>query len=307
MNIYRNSRVFISHICILFMSVLFSGFANSTENNASLIKMSQMALENGDPGSAIEHIEKALALEPTNADEIVLSGDIYCNKAQNSSMFSALKFAKKCIAQYETAVNLEPENIKALVSAVRFHMEAPSIAGGSEEKGKLFLERLTVLSPEDADTCRIQLFLRQDNINAALELAETLSEKGFNSARNQYDVAHFYRNSERYDKAAALFEPLTVWPETPENKWHVTDSLLQLGEILLINNSNVSKSIELIEKYKEKNTNPRDVHYFWSTWSLAKAYRAAGNSEKYTILVKKIKSENYKENKPFAKRFKAEQ
>lgn len=279
--------------------------ANPVQKNDSLIYLSRIAVDTGKIEMAVEHIEAALIQEPNTAEEIVLSGDIYCNQAQQSSMFSALGLAKKCIAQYEAAVNQFPENTHALVSAMRFYFEAPGFAGGSSKKGEELLARLDKLSPEDANTYRVFLLEKEGKSDAAMALADKLSQQQFQSARNQYELARFYRDKKQLAHAMPLYESLRNKPATLENKWYVNDSLLQLGEILLAEKQDIQRSIELMQEYKQKNNNPHDQHYFWSSWSLAQAYKANGNQDKYAQLVKQIQTEDYKKNPEFAKRFEA--
>ena len=274
--------------------------------NEALIYLSKIAMVQDDAEAAVEYIEQALALKPTNADEVALSGDAYCNLAQQSSMFAALKLAKKCIAQYEAAIALDEGHINALASAARFHQTAPGIAGGSSKKGEVLLEHLSTLSPEDANTLKVNLLNTEGDSETALRLADKLKEDKFTSAKNQYEIARFYRDKKRYRDARSLFETMSMHSITIDSKWYIDDSLLQLGELLLLENTDIPKSIALLEEYKQKNRNPFDVHYFWSSWSLAKAYHAAGEPEKYKDLVAKIRSEDYKRDKPFAKEFEAE-
>lgn len=276
---------------------------NPEQKNESLMYLGRIALVTGDANAAVEQIETALKLEPNTADEIVLAGDIYCNQAQQSSMFSALGLAKKCIAQYEAAVQQFPEDTHALVSAMRFYFEAPGFAGGSSKKGEELLARLNKLSPEDANTYRVFLLEKEGKSDAAMALADKLSQQQFQSARNQYELARFYRDKKQLAQAMPLYESLRNIPATVENTWYVNDSLLQLGEILLAKKQDIQRSIQLMEEYKQKNSNPHDQHYFWSSWSLAQAYKANGNTEKYALLVKKIQTEDYKKNPEFAKRF----
>lgn len=278
---------------------------NPAQKNDSLIYLSRIALDTGDTETAVKHIEEALRFEPTTAEEIVLSGDIYCNQGQQSSMFSALGLAKKCIAQYEAAIKNSPEDANALLSAIRFYLEAPGVAGGSTKKGKELLERLSSVSPEHANTYQVFWLDNNDAPETAMKLADELREKPFKSAQNQYELARFYRDKKLYAKAQPLFEALASQPATPHNKWYVNDSLLQLGEILLAEKQDIQRSIELMEQYKQKNSNPHDQHYFWSTWSLAQAYKANGNESQYALLVKQIQTEDYEKNAEFAKRFEA--
>ncbi|HOY22506.1 MAG TPA: hypothetical protein PK002_05095 [Cellvibrio sp.] len=276
---------------------------NKNLKNESLMYLSKISLVKNDSESAVNYIEQALLMEPTNAEELLLSGDAYCAQAQKSSIFTALKLAKKCIAQYDTAVSQYPDNIAALVSSVKFHLGAPSIAGGSTKKGNEFLVRLSQLSPEDADTYKVLSLEKEGRASDALALADKLAKNGFKSAENQYEVARYFKERKLYIKAKELFEPLLTWKETQKNKWFLNDSLLQLGEIFIAEGADINQGIKLIESYKKKNTNSHDVHYFWSTWSLAKGYKAIGQKDKYDVLVRNIKSEDYKKNSAFAKEF----
>lgn len=271
--------------------------------NESLIYLSKINLQKGDAQAAAKHIDQALLLAPNNAEELLTAGNVYCGLAQQASILSALKIAKKCIAYYESAIQIEPENAPALLAAIKFHMEAPSIAGGSSKRGRELLDRLEKTAPEDASTYKIYLLDKENKKADAQALADTLSQQGFKSAENQYAVAHYYKENKLFAQSKALFTPLLTWPETPQNKWHIQDSYLQLGEILLTEATDQTQGIKLIETYKMKNNNPDDIHYFWSTWSLAKGYKAIGQLTKYNDLVNSIKTMDYKKNTAFAKEF----
>lgn len=275
----------------------------SSSNNHALMYLSFTYMTTRKTEQAVDYIEKALAITPNSVEELILSGDVYCNHAQNSSMFSALKMAKKCIAQYDSAVKQDGKSVDALVSAMQFYLTVPSLAGGSTEKGNALLETLKTLSPEHATTYQVAELDRAKKTDAALALADDLIKKDFSSAINQYLIAHFYRDKKQYDKALPLFASINKFPETLKNRWFIDDSLLQQGEILMIDNRDLPQAIKLIEEYKDKNRNPGDIHYFWSSWSLAKAYKAAGNGAKYDQLVSQIKSEDYKRDKAFANEF----
>ena len=284
--------------------IIFKKLTDSPEHKSQgLMYMSWLYLAQGKTESAIEYIEQALKVEPNTAEELTLSGDIYCNHAQRSSMFSALKMAKKCIAQYEEALKLEPENVDTVMTAMQFYLAAPSFAGGDTEKGNALLEKLKSLSPEHAATYKVAELDKAEKTDEALAVADELTKKGFSTATNQYMIAHFYRDKKQYDKALPLFASMNKFSETTRNRWFIRDSLLQQGEILMIDNRDLPTAIKLIEEYKQKNRNPGDPHYFWSTWSLAKAYQSAGNRGKYDELVAQIESEDYESNKEFTKQF----
>ena len=273
--------------------------------NESLIYLSRIYLERGESETALDHAEKALSAEPNNAENFILLGDIYCARAQNASLFSALKMAKKCVAQYALAAEQYPGNVDALVSAINYYFTAPSIAGGSTEKGQVLLERLEKLSPEHASVHKVGFLHQEGSEDAALSLANKLSQKSFESALNQYTIARYYKDNKRYETAKELFESLLEFKPTPRSRWYLNDSLLQLGETYLAEGEDPHKAVALIEEYMKRNNNPHDLHYFWAKWSLAKSYKAIGREDKHEELVRAIKSEDYEKDKFFAKEFEA--
>lgn len=269
----------------------------------SKIYLSRIALATGKFDKAADYIEQVLEETPENTEAAILAAEIYCEQAQNTSIFKALKIARQCIAQYESIIAMDSDNIEALVAAARFHLHAPSVAGGSDKKGRKFLERLTSVSPEYGDAVRIDWHEKEGAREAALKIADQLADKGFEYPQNQYDVAKYYKHVNAYGKARTLFADLSQREKTPRDQWVVNDSLLQLGEIDIAEGENIAKGVDWIEAYKKVNNNPYDVHYFWSSWSLAKGYKALGREDKYQALVSDIQSQDYSRDKAFAKAF----
>ena len=271
--------------------------------NTALIYLTKIALGRGDFKTAADYIDQALTVAPNDADEILVSADVYCAHAQQASIFKALKLGKKCGQQFEAAADLEPNHIKANESAVRFHLNAPGVVGGSQDKANHYLSKLKSIAPENIKILEVELLDKEGKQDEALKLAESYLKNGFTSARNQYQFALFYKNKALYPQAKSLFEAVAQSPKTEDEKWWVIDSLLQLGEIHYLAQQDYSKSIEYIEQYKTQNSDPYDTNYFWSTWSLAKAYYDANNKTKYKELIAQIKTGNYKKNNHFKKVF----
>lgn len=278
---------------------------NGVQVNDSLLYLARLSLAQGEVEAASDFVERALKIEPNSSDEVAFHAQVLCDSAQAASMFKALKLAKKCIARFEEAVALDDQNLKALMPAVGFHMEAPGIAGGDKDKGEAYLKHLSEISPEHAQTYEVNRLKNEGEIEAALELANSLVAAGVKSERNRYSLARFLLEQKEFDAARDLFESIIEVPLTVDNKWHVVDSIFQLGDSYLIEESDFNKSIELINKYKERNSNTFDVHYLWSSWALARAYHATGDIENYKYWIDKIKEQDYKKNKPFKNQFEA--
>lgn len=274
--------------------------------NSALFYLAQISLLTGELEAAQKHINASLEISPNDSEEYRVAGNIYCNAAQQASLFSARKLAKDCVSAYEAAAKADPQNPRALMAAMAFHFEAPRIAGGNKDRAEEYLALLEQVSPEHADTYKVHLLHRDGKTDEALKLANSLAEKDFDSLENQYAVAKFFRDNERLHQAKPLFESLAARQHQYDNRWHVIDAALQTGEIYLKEGSEIRKSIDYLERYKTLNNNREDVHYFWSSWSLAKAYFAAGDVEKFNDWVKQIQSENYTTDKIFQRQFEKE-
>ena len=269
----------------------------------SMIMLSRVYLASGQYDEAIDFAEKALENNPKGLDELLVMGDAYCGKAENSSIFKAFSLGRLCIKTYDEAASSHQDSATALRYASGIYLEAPSVVGGSKKKGRKFFDLLMKKFPEYAKTYQVSILEEDGKESEALELASELASRQFTSAVNQYDIARFLKKQERYEVAKKLFEPLTRMPPGIENRWEVNDSLFQLGEILIHEGNEVEAGIELIERYKQRNSNKDDYHYFWSTWSLAKAYRSIGKMDKYNELVNQIRSEDYEKKEDFAEVF----
>lgn len=277
--------------------------------NQALYYLTLIELQNEHGKKAREYLEQAKETLPDTAEELVLEGDIICMEAQQASIFKALGLAKKCIAAYEKAATQYPDNPYALTSAILFYLHAPSVAGGSIAKAEEKLAALEKVDSERAIILNATRLMAKKEEARALALLDELSEKGLKTIHGAYTSARIYRDNKHHDKAIQALTTLRTLALSPtarfDDHWMYRDSYLQHGELLLIENHPVEQAIALLETYNEQALNPKDMHYFWGVWSLAKAYKANDEPEKYQQQVARIKAMDYQKNKAFAKEFDA--
>ena len=231
--------------------------------------------------------------------------DEKCRAAQTASMFKALKLARTCISSYESVIEQDPNNKRALISAIQFHLQAPAVAGGSEKSAKDYLAQLKKIDAEHSQFIWLQFLLANNRQPEAIKIAQELAGTNIKHSGTHYFVARAFRQEKDYSTAIAHLEKVQIFPaSSPQEKWFLIDSNLQLGEAFLLSN-HPDKAIEKLLIYQNEMRDPKDMHYFWGLWSLAKAYKAANDMDNYQKMVKRIKSENYKENPFFKKEFEA--
>jgi tetratricopeptide (TPR) repeat protein len=99
--------------------------------------MGRLSLERGDAEAAIAWLEKAVRLEPGNADHHGLLAhalDVRIEQAGGAAGLGQLARAKHLRAELLRTLELDPSHEQALAGLVEFYQRAPPIAGGSPEK-----------------------------------------------------------------------------------------------------------------------------------------------------------------------------
>ncbi len=96
--------------------------------------LGRLALWFDDEPTALLHLERAVRLAPQQARNQNALGDACGLAAQNANIFAKLGWAKRCLAAYERAVELEPQNPAWRWSLVGYYCIAPRVAGGGAEK-----------------------------------------------------------------------------------------------------------------------------------------------------------------------------
>ncbi|SEA47573.1 tetratricopeptide repeat protein [Alkalimonas amylolytica] len=269
----------------------------------SLLYLAKLSVLRNDGKKAVDFIEKSLAIEPNGVDEMILAGDAYCIRAMQVSMFRALRLGRACGQWYTRAADEHPENIQALRTAIQFHLDAPSIAGGSMNKARAFLDKLTDVSEEDARIINVLFVQENDSDQQAMALANSFASMPYTNPRTAYDLASFFKRQNNVDKALELFSQVIAERSDDVENWHVTDAYFQLGDLLITTGTNLKEGIALIEQYIATSHDEYDDHYFWSRLRLAKAYKEMGNDLEYEELLALIQSKDYSHDSGFKKAF----
>jgi tetratricopeptide (TPR) repeat protein len=96
--------------------------------------LGQLAMERDDADAAVRELEKATVLMPDGARGHNALGDAYGRSAQKAGVLGKFSLARKCLAEYQRAVALEPNNVDFHESLFGYCVGAPSIVGGGADK-----------------------------------------------------------------------------------------------------------------------------------------------------------------------------
>jgi len=109
--------------------------------------LGQLANRRNEADKAVPYFEAAVVAAPSVGRYHHGLGDAYGRKAQRAGIFSGLGLAKKCVAAYERAVQLEPGNLDFRHSLFEYYRQAPGIAGGGFDKAVAQAAAMKQLDP----------------------------------------------------------------------------------------------------------------------------------------------------------------
>ncbi|HEX2834382.1 MAG TPA: tetratricopeptide repeat protein [Thermoanaerobaculia bacterium] len=162
------------------------------------------ALDRRDADKAAELFEKAVQLEPKNAKYHFLLGSAYGEMARKANVFSQASLARKTRAEFEKAVELDPNYIDARFALIQYYLIAPGFMGGGDDKAILQAAEIRKRDALDGHRAYTRIYSHQKKHDLARkEMVEAVREQP-NSAKAHFYLGNVYMLEENW--AAALHE-----------------------------------------------------------------------------------------------------
>lgn len=240
-----------------------------------------------DEDAAVEHMERAVELNPNNADYHYGLGSAFGLKAQNSSVFKQAFIAPKVKREFERAVELNPKHIQARIGLAQYYRQAPGIMGGDDEKAWKEADAIIALDEVAGRTFKARLYeMDKKFVEAENELKTMVTNRPMDW-RSWRNSGFFYLRIQKPDEAvAALSKYVEMRPDT-------ADSFGRLGQAYLLK-KDADKAIDASKKALSL-----DKEYIQGVWNIAQAHELKGQKkearESYqTILAQETDSDRKK-------------
>lgn len=158
------------------------------------------------PG-AIALAQKAVQLDPKNADYHLTYAELEGRVAQQSSMMKQLLLVRTIRRELDTAAQLDPKNVDAQWGLLQFYWMAPSIAGGDKAKARALAAQIEKLDPVQGCFAQAQFAQDDKNYTAAEQFYRKAVETNPKSFDARISLAQFYMlpDVKKYDKAEEQF------------------------------------------------------------------------------------------------------
>ncbi len=177
-------------------ALLHAEISKSPRDAALHYWLAKCAFELYDDDLAVSSAERAVELDPKNAEYHYFLGTTSGYKAEHSNWFSGLSLARKTQHEFLTAVQLNPDHLEAQRDLISFYIAAPGIAGGGDEKAEAQITQLDVLHVVSARLARMELYENRKKWMQADNEAKSVLATRPKLVKTFLEVAEYYQNRE---------------------------------------------------------------------------------------------------------------
>ena len=180
--------------------------------------------------AAEEQLERAVELAPDSAEYHFVLGNLYGIQAQNASIFSKLSYAGKVKDEFKKASDLRPRNIRYRMALMSYYLQAPGIAGGSNEKAREQAGEIAKIDPYEGQMALADVEMGTGNKEKAEQAYRKAIDMRPDGWRAYHRLGYFYMRAERWDDAIVQFKKyVEVAPKDANSHDSLGEALLAKG------------------------------------------------------------------------------
>jgi tetratricopeptide (TPR) repeat protein len=219
----------------------------------------------------ISACEKAVSLNPANAQYHLWLGRLYGEKADHSRLLTAAGLAKRVRSEFETAVRLNPRNVEARTDLAEFYLEAPAIMGGGRDKAEAQAQELAGMDPVKAGWVKGRLAEKRKDLASAENEYRAAIKASHGAALAWLNLAIFYRHSGRLDQ---MEDAIHHASSAPMNQPEV---LMESAAMLLRSNRDLPQATQLLRRYLSSSPTVEAAPAFKAHYLLGTALEQQGD------------------------------
>jgi len=201
---------------------------------------------------ATEALEKAVALEPANAEYALWLGRAWGRRAETSSPFTAPMHAARARQYFEKAVQLNPMNLDAQSDLFEYYLEAPGFLGGGFDKASATAARIARLNPSEGFWAQAKLDEKRKEFSSAEAHLRRAVELAPHQIGRLIDLARLFTRQGRYQDAdLSLAKAEQIAP-------HSAKLMFAKADLYIKGNRNLDVARELLKQYLNIALTPED-------------------------------------------------
>ena len=135
--------------------------ANANDAEAQWL-MSRVRLAYRDADGALPPAEKAVALDPRNAEYRWQLAQVVGELASSASVFKQMGLAKRFKREAEAVLAIDPKHTGAMVGLMEFYYRAPGLVGGDKKKATAIVDQILAINKVDGYIAKVRLMGRTE-------------------------------------------------------------------------------------------------------------------------------------------------
>jgi Flp pilus assembly protein TadD len=206
----------------------------------------------GEYKKATEALDKALNLEPENAEIALWLGRAYGRRAETSSPFTAPGHASKARQYFERSVKLNPANMEALSDLFEYYLEAPGFLGGGIDKAEKIAEQIAEIDVGEGHWAQARLAEKRKELGSAEEQLRRAIEASPQRIGRFIDMARFLAKQGRFQEADQnIAHAEKIAPNAPK-------LIFAKADLYVKHRRNLDVAKSLLKKYMSMSLSPED-------------------------------------------------
>jgi tetratricopeptide (TPR) repeat protein len=206
--------------------------ATDPKNAEAQWTLGMLALRRNEPERAVTYLESATSLDPENAQYYNTLGDAYGTSAQKAGVLSKFGLARKCLAAYERASALAPDNVNFRLSLFEYYRQAPGFVGGGRDKAVAQADAIKRLDPARGRLAFATLYTAERQYDKALAEFDEVLKTAPDDYQALYQVGRLAATSGQFlDRGLASLRRCLELPSPPAAPSHAA-AQWRVGNIL---------------------------------------------------------------------------
>ncbi|HVB28442.1 MAG TPA: tetratricopeptide repeat protein [Terriglobia bacterium] len=213
------------------VSVLQQQVSRNPRDAQATLWLARSFLDLGQNDQAVTFAERAVSLSPDCSESHFWLARSYGLKADKERSFW---LARKTRQEYETAVQLDPDNLAARRDLMEFYLQAPWILGGSKEKAWDQIKAIASRNAAEGDLARAIYWRDLNEPSLAAKEYRKVMESKPAHAEAYFQVADFYEADRKPEEVeAAVRAASRIVPRDPRLDYYEAVANAMKGQALV--------------------------------------------------------------------------
>jgi len=258
---------------------LFAAAAQRDPRNAEAhYYLGRLAMRSNSLGEATREFERAAGLDAGRSEYYEWLGNAYGAQAQRASVLKRPGLARKTIAAWDKAVELDPNNVSARENRMQYYLQAPGFVGGGEDKAVAEAAEIRRRNPYRGALATAALHERKKRYDDAERTYLEAIRQFPDSLGVRYRLGFGYQALKQWDKAFA------VWDELLRRRPGEPGALYQVGRTGALSGRQLERAEQALRQYLRATPGPNDpppaaAHYRLGMVLEQRGGRAAARAE----------------------------